>query len=277
MIKKDAVSARMNSDAGISYTEFSYQILQGMDFLELFRRYGCRLQTGGSDQWGNLTAGTDLIHKVTGESVHLLATPLITDASGEKIGKSTGGGSVWLDPELTSPYAFYQYFINVEDSLVGTLLRALTFLDREEIMSLEKETADRPAARAGQRRLAEEVCRTVHGEAETAQAIAASQALFGRGALGELSAATLRAALAETGTARVHGDLPSVAALLKESGLAASMNEARRTITEGGAYVNNERVTDVEATVDPADLLHGRYLVLRRGRRTIAGVEWSKE
>ncbi|GAA1823003.1 tyrosine--tRNA ligase [Luedemannella flava] len=277
MIKKDAVSARMNSDAGISYTEFSYQILQGMDFLELFKRYDCRLQTGGSDQWGNLTAGTDLIHKVTGESVHLLATPLITDASGEKIGKSTGGGSVWLAPEMTSPYAFYQYFINVEDSLVGTLLRALTFLDREEITALEKETADKPAARAGQRRLAEAVTTIVHGEEETAQAIAASQALFGRGALAELSAPTLRSALAEAGLAGVRGSLPPVAALLKESGLVASMNEARRTITEGGAYVNNERVTDVEAVVDPADLLHGRYLVLRRGRRTVAGVEWTAE
>ncbi len=273
MIKKDAVTARMNSDAGISYTEFSYQILQGMDYLELFKRYNCRLQTGGSDQWGNLTAGTDLIHRATGESVHLLATPLITDANGEKIGKSTGGGSVWLDPEMTSPYAFYQYFINVEDSLVGTLLRALTFLDREEITALEKETADKPAARAGQRRLAAEVTTIVHGEAETAQAIAASQALFGRGALGELSAATLRSALAEAGLTEVRGPLPPVAALLKESGLAASMNEARRTITEGGAYVNNERVTDVEAAVDPAQLLHGRYLVLRRGRRTVAGVE----
>jgi tyrosyl-tRNA synthetase len=277
MIKKDAVSARMNSDAGISYTEFSYQILQGMDFLELFKRYDCRLQTGGSDQWGNLTAGTDLIHKVTGESVHLLATPLITDSSGDKIGKSTGGASVWLDPEMTSPYAFYQYFINVEDSLVGTLLRALTFLDREEITALEKETAERPSARAGQRRLAEAVTTIVHGEAETAQAVAASQALFGRGALAELSAGTLRAALAEAGLAEVRGALPPVAALLKESGLAASMNEARRTITEGGAYLNNERVTDLDAAVGPADLLHGRYLVLRRGRRTVAGVDWSVE
>src|SRR5581483_4673677 len=169
MLAKEAVSARLNSDAGISYTEFSYQLLQALDFLELFRRYGCRLQTGGSDQWGNLTAGTDLIHRVTGESVHLLATPLITDSSGEKIGKSTGGGNVWMDPSMTSPYAFYQYFINVEDALVGQLLRILTFLDRDEIQALEKETAERPAARAAQRRLAEEVCRLVHGPAETAQ------------------------------------------------------------------------------------------------------------
>src|SRR5262249_6197823 len=177
MLAKDAVSARLSSDAGISYTEFSYQILQGMDFLELFRRYGCRLQSGGSDQWGNLTAGTDLIRRVTGESVHLLATPLVTNAAGEKIGKSTGGGSLWLDPEMTSPYAFYQYFVNIEDALAGQMLRLFTFLDREEIDALEKETAERPAARAAQRRLAEEVTRLLHGPDETAQVIAASQAL----------------------------------------------------------------------------------------------------
>jgi tyrosyl-tRNA synthetase len=273
MLAKDAVSARLQSDAGISYTEFSYQILQGMDYLELFRRYDCRLQTGGSDQWGNLTAGTDLIHKVTGESVHLLATPLITDSSGAKIGKSTGGGNVWLDPEMTSPYAFYQYFINVEDAVVGQLLRILTFLDREEILALEKETAERPAARAGQRRLAEEVTRLVHGEAETRQAVAASQALFGRGSLADLAPGTLRAALAEAGLTVVRGETPPVAVLFKESGLASSLNDARRTIAEGGGYVNNERVADPEQRYGPEDLLHGRFLVLRRGRRTVAGVE----
>ncbi len=273
MLTKDAVSARLNSEAGISYTEFSYQILQGMDFLELFRRYGCRLQTGGSDQWGNLTAGTDLIHKVTGESVHLLATPLIVDSSGEKIGKSTGGGSVWLDPEMTSPYAFYQYFINVEDPLVPTLLRALTFLDREEILALEKETADRPAARAGQRRLAEEVTRLVHGEAETRQVIAASQALFGRGTLADLAPATLRAALVEAGLTEVRGELPPAAVLFADAGLASSRGDARRTIAEGGAYLNNERVADPEQRIGSDQLLHGRWLVLRRGKRTVAGVE----
>jgi tyrosyl-tRNA synthetase len=275
MLTKDAVSARLNSEAGISYTEFSYQILQGLDYLELFRRHGCRLQQGGSDQWGNLTAGTDLIHKVTGESVHLLATPLIVDANGDKIGKSTGGGSIWLDPELTSPYAFYQYFINVEDALVPQLLRMFTFLDREEIVALEKETAERPAARAGQRRLAEEVTTLVHGEAETRQAIAASQALFGRGSLADLAPATLRAALAEAGLTTVPGELPPAAALFKEAGLASSLNDARRTIAEGGAYVNNERIADPEERIGPERLLHDRYLVLRRGKRTIAGVEVS--
>ena len=273
MVKKDVVTARMNSDVGISYTEFSYQILQGMDFLELYRRYGCRLQTGGSDQWGNLTAGIDLIHRAEGASVHLLATPLITDSAGNKIGKSTGGGSVWLSPELTSPYAFYQYFVNVEDASVSQLLRTLTFLERDEIVELEKETAEHPAARAGQRRLAEEVTRLVHGQHETAQVIAASQALFGRGSLADLAPSTLRAALNEAGLLTVTGELPPVAALLKESGLVASMNEARRAIADGGAYINNTRVTDPEQIVEPVDLLHGKWLVLRRGKKTIAGVE----
>jgi tyrosyl-tRNA synthetase len=273
MLAKDAVSTRLNSEAGISYTEFSYQILQGLDFLELFRRYGCRLQTGGSDQWGNLTAGTDLIHRITGESVHLLATPLVTDASGEKIGKSTGGGSVWLDPEMTSPYAFYQFLINIEDALVGPFLRRFTFLDREEITALEKETAERPAARAGQRRLAEEVTKLVHGEAETSQAVEASRALFGRGSLDGLTPETLRAALAEAGMIEVRGALPTPAVLFKESGLAGGLNEARRTAAEGGAYVNNVRITDADASVSPDLLLHGRYLVLRRGKRSVAGVE----
>jgi tyrosyl-tRNA synthetase len=275
MVKKDAVSARMNSDVGISYTEFSYQILQGMDFLELYRRYGCTLQTGGSDQWGNLTAGTDLIHRVEGKSVHLLATPLITDAAGNKIGKSTGGGSVWLNPAMTSPYAFYQYFLNVEDSLVSTLLRTLTFVERDEILDLEKETAERPAARAGQRRLAAEVTTLVHGGRETEEVIAASQALFGRGSLIELDPATLGAALVEAGLTSIPAgpELPTYAALLKESGLVSSMNEARRAIADGGAYVNNVRVPDAEATPDAGDLLHGRWLVVRRGKKTIAGVE----
>jgi tyrosyl-tRNA synthetase len=273
MIAKDAVGARLQSEEGISYTEFSYQILQGMDFLELFRRYGCRLQTGGSDQWGNLTAGTELIRRVTGESVHLVATPLVTDKQGRKLGKSTGGGNLWLDPEMTSPYALYQYFLNVEDAQVPALLRIFTFLDREEILALERETAERPAARIGQRRLAEEVTRLVHDKEETRQVIAASQALFGRGSLAELPPRTLRAALEEAGLASVRGSLPSVAALFKQAGLVSSLNEARRAVAEGGAYVNNERVSDADAAPSPEALLHGRFLVLRRGKRTVAGVE----
>jgi tyrosyl-tRNA synthetase len=273
MIAKEAVSARLNSEAGISYTEFSYQILQGMDFLELYKRYGCRLQFGGSDQWGNLTAGTDLIRRVAGESVHLVATPLVTNAAGEKFGKSTGGGGLWLDPEMTSPYAWYQYFVNAEDAMVGHLLRIFTFLDREEIVALEKETAERPAARIAQRRLAEEVTRLVHGEEETRQVIAASQALFGRGDLASLPPATLRAALAEAGLTEIRGALPPVAELFREAGLASSRGDARRTIAEGGAYVNNVRIIDADGAVPEDALLHGRWLVLRRGKKTIAGVE----
>ncbi|MEV4515893.1 tyrosine--tRNA ligase [Dactylosporangium sp. NPDC049525] len=272
MLTKDAVSARLNSDAGISYTEFSYQILQGMDFLELFRRHGCRLQTGGSDQWGNLTAGTDLIRRVEGQSVHVLATPLLTNSAGEKLGKSTGGGSLWMDPSMTSPYALFQYLVNLEDAIVGGLLRRLTFLSREEIEALEKETADRPAARLAQRRLAEEVTRTVHGAHETEQVIAASQALFGRGELASLSASTLRAALSEAGLVRAEPGT-SVADLFISAGLVSSRNEARRTVAEGGAYVNNERVSDAEEIVAADRALAGGLLVLRKGKRTFAGVE----
>jgi tyrosyl-tRNA synthetase len=272
MLTKDAVSARLNSDAGISYTEFSYQILQGMDFLELYRRYGCKLQTGGSDQWGNLTAGTDLIHRVEGVSVHLVATPLLVNSAGEKLGKSTGGGSLWMDAEMTSPYALYQYFVNLEDALVGGLLRKLTFLEREEIEALEKESADRPAARIGQRRLAEEMTRIVHGPQETAQVIAASQALFGRGSLGEPSASTLRAALSEAGLVSAPAGA-TVADLFIAAGLASGRNDARRTVAEGGAYVNNERVADAEEIVPADRALAGGLLVLRKGKRTFAGVE----
>lgn len=274
MLAKDAVSARLNSEAGISYTEFSYQILQGMDFLELFKRYGCRMQTGGSDQWGNLTAGTDLIRRVAGESVHLIATPLITDSAGQKLGKSTGGGSLWLDPAMTSPYAWYQYLVNVEDALVGQLLRVLTFLGREEIAELERETADRPQLRLAQRRLAEELTTLVHGKGETDQVIAASRALFGRGELAELTPSTLGAALTEAGVVTMGGT-PTIAELFKGAGLVSSLNEARRTVGEGGAYVNNQRVTDASASIDRGTLLHGRWLVLRRGKRTVAGVDLS--
>jgi tyrosyl-tRNA synthetase len=277
MIAKDIVSTRLRSEEGISYTEFSYQILQGMDYLELFRRYGCRLQTGGSDQWGNLTSGSELIRKVTGESVHLIATPLITDSQGRKLGKSTGGGGLWLDPQMTSPYAFYQFFVNAEDEQVPNLLRTFTFLAREEIEALEKETAERPAARAAQRRLADEITRLAHGEQETQQVIAASQALFGRGSLDALAPETLRAALAEAGLVRVPRgpghELPTAAELLTATGLVSSRNQARRTVAEGGAYLNNQRVAEADAPVPATTLLHGRFLVLRRGRRTVAGVE----
>ncbi|WP_412542854.1 tyrosine--tRNA ligase [Longispora sp. K20-0274] len=273
MITKDAVATRLKSEEGISFTEFSYQILQGMDYLELFKRYGCRLQTGGSDQWGNLTAGTDLVRRVTGESVHLLATPLVTKADGTKYGK-TEGGTIWLDPELMSPYAFYQFWINAGDADVINLLKIFSFLDREEITELETETAEKPFARAAQKRLASEVTTLVHGKTETEQAVAASQALFGRGALDELAPTTLRAALAEAGLVQVHDPELSVAALFKEAGLTGGLGEARRAVAEGGAYINNERVVDADAPVPTDRRLHGRWLVLRRGKKTIAGVEF---
>jgi tyrosyl-tRNA synthetase len=268
MLRKEAVAARLQSQDGISYTEFSYQLLQGLDFLELYRARGCTLQTGGIDQWGNLTAGTDLVHRVTGASVHILATPLITKSDGTKYGK-TEGGTVWLDAALTSPYAFFQFWLNAEDSQVGHLLRVFTFRSREQIEELERATLERPAAREAQRALAADVCTLVHGAAATAQAVTASAALFGRGELHELDAQTLHDATAELPQARVSvGD--SVVDLLVEVGLAPSRSGARRTITEGGAYLNNEKVVDPDAVVQPEQLLHGRYAVLRRGKKSLA-------
>jgi tyrosyl-tRNA synthetase len=269
MLARDVVRTRLES--GISFTEFSYQLLQANDFFELHRRYGCVLQFGGSDQWGNITAGVDYVRRRGAGPVHAFVTPLVTRADGTKFGK-TEGGAVWLDPQLTSPYAFYQFWINADDRDVGRYLRYFSFRGAGEIEELEKATAERPAARLAQRALAEELTTLVHGEQETGQAVAASQALFGRGSLTELSPQTLRAALAETGLVRL-AQLPPVATLLRDAGLVASLNEARRAISEGGAYVNNERVTDVEATVARESLLHGRYLVLRRGKRNFAGVE----
>jgi tyrosyl-tRNA synthetase len=272
MIAKEAVARRLNSDAGISYTEFSYQILQGMDFLELNRRYGCTLQTGGSDQWGNLTAGTDLIHRVVpGTDVHAVATPLITKADGTKFGK-TETGTVWLDAELTTPYAFYQFWLNADDRDVSKFLRIFSFRSREEIEELEKLTEERPQARAAQRALAEELTTLVHGADQCASVVGASRALFGQGDLAELDEATLSAALSEVPHARVE-ELGLVVDLFAEVGLAPSKSAARRTVKEGGAYVNNVKVTSEDAVPAREDLLHGRWLVLRRGKKNLAAVE----
>ncbi|MEV5629764.1 tyrosine--tRNA ligase [Micromonospora tulbaghiae] len=269
MLAREVVRARL--ETGISYTEFSYQLLQANDYFELHRRHGCRLQYGGSDQWGNITAGVDYIRRRGAGPVEAFTTPLVTKADGTKFGKSETG-TVWLDPQMTSPYAFYQFWVNADDRDVSRYLRYFSFRSREELEDLEKATAERPQARLAQRALAEELTTLVHGEREMAQAVAASQALFGRGSLDELAPETLRAALTEAGL--VHLDeLPDVAGLLKESGLVPSMKEARRVIAEGGAYVNNTRITEVDATVSADDLLHGRYLVLRRGKRSFAGVE----
>lgn len=272
MIAKEAVSRRLNSDMGIGYTEFSYQILQGMDYLELYRRYGCTLQTGGSDQWGNLTAGTELIHKVEPDAVvHALATPLIVKADGTKFGK-TEAGTVWLDPELTSPYGFYQFWLNADDRDMPQYLRIFSFRSRGEIEELERQTEERPQARAAQRALAEELTTLVHGAEQCAAVVAASRALFGQGELAGLDEATLRAALAEVPHVRV-AELGPVVELLAEVGLAPSRSAARRTVKEGGAYVNNVKVAGEDAVPAPADLLHGRWLVLRRGKRNLAAVE----
>jgi tyrosyl-tRNA synthetase len=273
MLARETVKRRLEGD-GMSYTEFSYLLLQSHDYLQLNRKFGTSLQVGGSDQWGNLLGGVDLIRKVEGRSVHALTAPLVTDAEGRKFGKSTGGGSVWLDPEMTSPYAWYQYFVNVGDADVLRYLRLFSFLPREEIDALEQDTAERPHLRAAQKRLAEVFTDLVHGERETQQVIAASQALFGRGELRELDLSTLDAAMAEapTGTA-VLSESPTIVDLLVGSGLAESKGAARRTVKEGGAYVNNEKVVDEEWTPSKEDLLHGKWLVLRRGKRNTAGVQ----
>ncbi|MFJ6567359.1 tyrosine--tRNA ligase [Streptomyces sp. NPDC091292] len=272
MVAKEAVARRLNSDAGISYTEFSYQILQGMDYLELYRRYGCTLQTGGSDQWGNLTSGTDLIHRVEPEAqVHALGTPLITKADGTKFGK-TESGTIWLDPEMTTPYAFYQFWLNADDRDVPKFLRIFSFRSRAEIEELERQTEERPQARAGQRALAEELTTLVHGAGQCAAVVAASKALFGQGELAELDEATLAAALSEVPHARV-AELGPVVDLFAEVGLVASKSAARRTVKEGGAYVNNAKVTAEDAVPADGDLLHGRWLVLRRGKRNLAAIE----
>jgi tyrosyl-tRNA synthetase len=275
MLDREVVKARLET-TGISYTEFSYQILQSMDYLELYRRYGCTLQIGGSDQWGNLTAGVGLIRSADGGSVHALATPLITKADGTKYGKSEGG-AIWLSADLMSPYAFYQFWLNVEDAGVGNLLRVFTFRTQEEILALEEATRARPAAREAQRVLARDMTTLVHGGDECERVITASRALFGQGSLEELDPATLAAALAEVRPFQVPAgpgeSLPPVANLMASAGVVPSVSAARRAITEGGAYLNNERVTEADAAPSPRDLLHGRFLVLRRGKRTIGAVE----
>ena len=269
MLARDVVRTRL--EAGISYTEFSYILLQSMDFLHLFNAHGVTLQFGGSDQWGNLTGGAELIRRAEGGKAHAFATPLITKADGTKYGK-TEGGALWLDPSMMSPYAFYQFWLNVEDSQVAELLRIFTFLSREEIEALDQQTAEKPFLRAGQKALAEQVTTFVHGAEETERIKAASAALFGGGDLHELSVETLAAALREAGATRV--DKPgTIVELLVASGLSKSNGEARRTIGEGGAYLNNARIEDPDFTPTGGDLIGGTWLVLRRGKKNLAGVE----
>ena len=273
MLAKEAVAARLDA-GGISYTEFSYQVMQALDFLELYRRHGCTLQVGGSDQWGNLTAGVDLIRRVEGAQAHALATPLITRPDGEKFGKSTGS-TLWLDPTLTSPFAFYQWFVNTDDSVAGTYLRVFSFRSSEEIEALERSVAERPDSREAQRALALEVTELVHGADAAARAAAAAEALFGRGDLTELDAETLETAFADLPRADIAAadGIPSVVDLLVATGLSDSRGQARRVLGEGGAYVNNARVTDLAAVPGRDGLLAGRWLLLRRGKRNIAVAE----
>jgi tyrosyl-tRNA synthetase len=268
MIRKDAVAARLSSEEGISYTEFSYQILQGLDYLQLYRDYGCTLQTGGQDQWGNLTAGSDLIHRVEGASVHLLTTPLITDSSGTKFGKSEGN-AVWLSADMTSPYAFYQYWINVEDASVVMLLKVFTDRTPEQVAELEMSLKEKPFLREAQKALAADVTTLVHGADATAAVQAASEALFGRGDVTQLDARTLADATAELPGGTVTEGM-SVTDALVAVGLVDSRNAARRTIGEGGASLNNVRLTDPEQELVESDFLHGQVALFRRGRRSLA-------
>ncbi len=276
MLARESVRARLEA-GGISYTEFSYQILQAMDFLELFRRRDCILQIGGSDQWGNLVAGVDLIRRAEGGSAHALATPLITKPDGTKYGKSEGG-AIWISPDLMSPYAFYQFWLNVGDSEVPGLLKVFTFRSREEIEELERQTAENPRARTGQRTLAEDVTTLVHGADATARVIAASRALFGQGDLAGIDELTLADAVTEVPNTEVFlaapdEALPSIVDLMALTGIVPSKSAARRTIAEGGAYLNNAKVTAEDAVPSRADLLHGRYLILRRGKRSVGAAD----
>ena len=272
MLARDTVKRRLDND-GISYTEFSYMLLQANDYVQLHNAYGCSLQIGGGDQWGNIVSGVDLNRRINGATVHALTVPLVTDADGNKFGKSTGGGKLWLDPEMTSPYAWYQYFINAADADVIRYLRWFTFLTQEELAELQQAVDERPHTREAQRRLAQEMTNLVHGKDATRAVELAAQALFGRAELTELDEGTLAGALSETTIAEIGADDPrTIVDLLVATGLVESKKAARRAVNEGGAYVNNQRITSDEWQPTNEDLLHGRWLVLRRGKKNFAGV-----
>ncbi|MDR1862114.1 MAG: tyrosine--tRNA ligase [Candidatus Ancillula sp.] len=270
MIAKDTVKTRLEGE-GLSYTEFSYQVLQGYDFYILNRDYGVKLQTGGQDQWGNLTSGLDLIHKMTGESVHVMTTPLVTKADGSKFGKSEGG-AIWLDPEMMSPYEFYQFWLNVQDSEVVKLLKVFTFLGRDEIERLEAEVESNPGRREAQSVLAAEVTRFVHGDTALNEAVSASKALFGLSDLTELSAKVLGTALSGVEVFEFEGET-QLGQLFVQTKLCASFSDFVRTVKAGGVYVNNEKVLDAKSNVDQKMLLNGGFLVLRKGKKSIAGAK----
>jgi tyrosyl-tRNA synthetase len=271
MLARDTVKRRLETD-GMSYTEFSYMLLQANDFVQLRRTYDCRLQIGGSDQWGNIVSGVDLNRRVDGETVHGLTVPLVTDSEGRKFGKSTGGGKLWLDPEMTSPYSWYQYFLNAADADVIRYLRWFTFLGKDELDRLAVEVEERPFKREAQRTLAREMTELVHGADAVAKVEKAAEALFGKAELTDLDAQTLTGALSETDCAEVAPGA-SVVDLFIEAGLEKSKGAVRRTIGEGGAYVNNVRVTDIEWVPGREDLLAGDWLVLRKGKKRFAGIK----
>jgi tyrosyl-tRNA synthetase len=272
MLDREVVKARL--ETGISYTEFSYMLLQSLDFLELYRRHGVTMQTGGSDQWGNLTSGVELIRRSDGGKAHALATPLMTKADGTKFGK-TESGAVWLDPAMTSPYAFHQFFLNAEDAMVSTYLRIFSERSKEELDDLLRQAAEAPHLRGAQRALADDITDLVHSPEDRRAATAAAAAIFGTGELWELPETVLRAVSAELGGVKlsVGADLPTVVDLMAAAGVVPSKSAARRAVAEGGAYLNNQKVTDPDRAVTAVDLLAGRFVFVRRGKKTLGAVE----
>ena len=273
MLAKDSVSSRLEA-GGISYTEFSYQVLQSFDFLELYRRNNCTLQLGGSDQWGNIVGGLDLIRRVEGGSGHALTIPLLAKADGTKFGK-TAGGSIWLDPAMTSPYAFFQYWLNTDDKDVINFLKVFSFKSREEIESLENIHNENPGAREAHRALARELTSLVHSVEICERVEAAARALFGQGELSELDEATLSSALAELPRTSVakNAEIPTWVDLITATGVVDSKSAARRIVKEGGAYLNNEKISAEDFTLSKSDFLCGKYAVLRKGKKDLAAVE----
>lgn len=274
MLDRDLVARRL-AEGGISFTEFSYVLLQAFDYLQLFRQYGCKLETGGSDQWGNITAGVDLIRRAEGTKVHALSTPLLTKADGTKFGK-TEGGTVWLDPTMTSPYAFHQFFLNAEDSQVSKYLRVFSQREREELEAIEKQQEEAPHTRVAQKTLADDVTDLVHGVEERQRAVAAAGALFGRGELKELPEATVMAVAREVQGAEVAAEVITVVDAFVAAGIVDSKGAARRAIAEGGAYVNNEKITDPDAALAAEDALAGGWFIVRRGKKTVGAVRQAK-
>ena len=273
MLARDSVASRLEA-GGISYTEFSYQVLQSYDYLELFRRYNCTLQLGGSDQWGNIVAGLDLIRRVEQGSGHALTVPLLTKADGTKFGK-TAGGSVWLDAEMTSPYAFFQYWLNTDDKDVINFLKVFSFKSHAEITELEKSHIENPGLREAHRELARELTTLVHSKEVAERVEAAAKALFGQGDLSQLDLLTLKSALSELPQTKVSSleEIPTWVDLIAATGVVESKSAARRIVKEGGAYLNNEKISGEEFRPSKNDFLCGKYAVLRKGKRDLAAIE----